>query len=399
MTSLSRELIGSDVLVWTGYSSLYDNLRGYLKSHGWVEQSPGRAASLWYAPDLPGEGSSLIVPSHVEPGSFEWRSVIKRLAAFEQKPVDDIVVSIATQYVDVTRLRAAGEDVIQGSIPLEAGVKLVNSARTMLRTVGTTARRPRAAIDGKYSPHGDSIVGQARMAHTEDGSYVVPILMPLPTPSPIESEEDTFEGMEIERMPVESSERRIMRMLAQTIAAAHEVIIRPEHSPRRASDLLPFIHAGGSKELITALHSILSEPTVATLETNFTWAGGVDAPGGVANTVVIEAEAVSRLERAADLLHPSERFPGQVYSGQIIAIMHRPGSDYGEIEIDTFHNNRPCRLRVQLGREVFSKTYDWARDERAVLVEGEVSRVSRRLTVENPHRIGPLDELIFRPEE
>ena len=399
MTDLGATLEGSDITVWTGYASLYDNLRGYLITHGWAEQRPGRLGTFWYAPGSPDERNALIVPLQVQPGSFEWRSVVRRLANFEQKPVDDIIVDIATQYVDVTRLRAAGEDVFQGSIPLKAGVKLVSSARSILRSVGTTARRPRAAIDGKYSPVGDDIVAQARMAHTEDGSYVVPILMPLPPPSSADSDEDAFPGMEIERMPVESSERRIMRMLAQSIAAANEVIVRPEQSPRNTADLLPFIAAGGSKELLTALNVILNDPTVTQLETKFSWAGGIQAPGGVADTVVLETGAVPRLERAARLLHSSERFPGQIYSGQIVTIMHRPGEDYGDIEVDTVRNNRRCRLRVHLQGEIFSKTYIWAHDERAILVEGEVEKVGRRLTISHPRRVLPLDDLFSHSGE
>lgn len=396
MTDLSGTQTESDIVVWTGYASLQDNLRGYLRTHGWIEAPPGRAGTLWYAPNRVAEGEALIVPSRVQPGSFEWRSVVKRIAYFEHKPVDDIVIRIATQYVDVTRLRAAGEDVVQGSIPLEAGVKLVSAARSMLRTVGTTARRPRAAIDGNYSPVGDEIVSQARMAHTEDGSYIVPILMPLQAPSSEDIEEDAFEGMEIEHMPVESSERRVMRMLAQSIAAANEVIVLADRSLHRATDLLPFIAAGGSREFLTALYTILSEPAVTHLETQFAWAGGVGSPGGVAETVVMGAEAAPLLERAARLLNPSERFPGQLYSGQIVSIAHRPGADYGDIEIDTVHSNRRIRLRVHLQGEDFSNTYIWAHDERAILVEGEVERIGRRLTIEEPRQIGPLDELFSR---
>lgn len=397
MTDLSRIQTDPDISVWTGYASLHDNLRGYLKAHGWIEQPPGRAGTLWYAPDTTEGAEALILPSRVQPGSFEWRSVVKRLAYFENKPVDDVVTSIATRYVDVTRLRAAGEDVAQGSIPLSAGVKLVSSARSMLRSVGTTARRPRAAIDGNYSPFGDQIVSQARMAHTEDGSYIVPILMPLRAPSVDETEEDTFEGMEIEHMPIESSERRVMRMLAQSVAAANEVIVLAERSPQRSTDLLPFMAAGGTKEFLTALHAILNEPSVAQLETHFTWAGGVGAPGGVADTVVMEAgAAVPRLEGAARLLNPSERFPGRLYTGQIVSIARRPGADYGDIEIDTVHNSRRIRLRVHLRGEDFSSTYVWAHDERAILVEGEIERIGRRLTIEEPRRIGPLDEMFSR---
>jgi hypothetical protein len=396
MSDISKSFTMTDLMGWTGYYTFSDSLHRYLKLKGWEEQSPGIGGTFWYAPNIPGEENALIVPARVDPGSFEWNSVIRRLAYFEKRPPGEIVASIATQYVDVTRLRADGDDIVR-SIPLEVGVRLVTSARTMLRSVGTTARRPRAAIDGNYSPFGDSIISGARMGHTEEGSYIVPILMPLPTPQSDDTEDEAFVGMEIEHMPIESSERRIMRMLAQSMAAANELIVRPDRSPRKPADLLPFITAGGSRELLSAMHAILSEPSVTQLETTFSWAGGVGSPGGVATTVTIEEEAASRLDQAARLLHPSERFPGQLYTGQIVAIMHRPGADDGDIEIDTVRSSRRCRLRVHLRGEAFSNTYIWAHDERAVLVEGEVQRVGRRLTIEDPRRIGPLDEMFTTP--
>lgn len=392
MTSISDLTLGSDGIIWAGYSSLEENLRRYLENNGWVEQSPGRVGALWHAPNLPGLDNAIIVPSRVVPGSFEWRSVVTRLADFERKPLDDIVLRIATHYIDVSKFRAAGEDVVQGSIPLETAAKVVTSARSMLRSVGTTSRRPRTAIDGNFSTFGDNIVSRARMAHTEDGSFVFPVLMPIPEPAQDHNDQAALTGMEVEWMLPESSERRVMRTLAQSLDAANAVIVHPDRAPRRTADLIPFIAAGGSKELLASLHSILEQPSVETFEATFSWAGGVNAPGGVANSVVVTSEAAPRIEQAVQLLTPSEHFPSQIYTGQIAAII-RPRQ---EIELDTVHNGRKCRLFVRLERDIFNQTYDWARDERTVFVEGDVTRSARRFFVEHPRTIGPLEEMFLR---
>jgi hypothetical protein len=373
-------------------TSLATNLYRYLTQNGWEKQPPGPAGSLWVQ-TVKGlhERVALAVPDSLEPEASELAGILRRLAAFERRSAADIAINILTQYVDVTRLRAANDHVITGTIPLSAGVSLVESARSMLRAAGTTARRPRPQIKGAYSKLGDEIVEQARMAHTEDGSYVLPVWMPLTPPDDVG--DTLFDEIE-QRMPVETQERRVMRTLAQSLEAVQKVILQPSSAPRNTGDLLPVIAAGGSREMLLALHRILQEPAVAEFEATFDWAGGLKAPGGVPERVTLEADAAPLLKDAARLLKVPDRFPTQIYTGPIVVIMHRPGDPYGEIGIDTVRQNRSCEVRVRLDSKTLSAAYEWARDERAILVEGDVRRggPGQKLRIDAPHRILPLDE-------
>ena len=372
--------------------SFIASLRRYLMQAGWEKQPPGPAGSLWSQGDdrVPGR-VALAVPDRIQPEDPELDGILRRLSAFEHRPADDIAMNIVTQFVDVARLRAANDHVITGTIPLSAGVSLVESARSMLRAAGTTARRPRSQIKGAYSKIGDEIVDQARMAHTEDGSYVVPIWMPM---APPEDEIDTLFSETEQRMPVETQERRVMRTLAQSIEAVQKVIVQPASSPRTSGDLIPVVAAGGSREMLLALHRILQDPAVAEFEASFAWAGGVKAPGGVPERVTLEASAAPLLESAARLLKVPDRFPKQIYTGQIVVLMHKPGEPYGEIGIDTVRQNRSCEVRIRLDNATLDMAYEWARTERAILVEGDVGRggAGRKLRIDSPTRIVPLDE-------
>ena len=369
-----------------------ENLARYLTQAGWEKQPPGPAGSLWFQ-SVEGihRRAALAVPDPVGPEDDEFVGILQRLSAYEHRPVADIAMNIATQFVDIARLRAANDHVITGTIPLGAGVRLVESAHSMLRAAGTTARRPRSQIKGAYSKIGDEIVDQARMAHTEDGSYVLPIWMPMAPPE--DSLDDLFSET-VQRMPMETQERRVMRTLAQSIEAVQKVIVQPYSSPRTAGDLIPVVAAGGSREMLLALHRILQDPAVAELEASFTWAGGLKAPGGVPERVALEAGAAPLLESAARLLKVPDRFPKQIYTGPIVVIMHKPGEPYGEIGIDTVRQNRNCEVRIRLDSNTLDMAYEWARTERAILVEGDVRRggSGQKLRIDKPSRILPLDE-------
>jgi hypothetical protein len=373
-------------------ASLSANLNRYLTQAGWEKQSPGSAGSLWFQTygGSP-EPIALAVPNQIESEDAELDGILRRLSAFERRPTADIAMNILTQFIDITRFRAANDYVIAGSIPLSAGVSLVESARSMLRAAGTTARRPRPQIKGAYSKIGDEIVDQARMAHTEDGSYILPIWMPM---TPPEDELDSLFSETEQRMPMETQERRVMRTLAQSLDAVQRVVIQPSGSPKNAGDLLPVIAAGGSRETLLALHRILKDPAVAEFEASFTWAGGLKAPGGVPERVTLEADAAPLLEKAAHLLKVPDRFPKQIYTGQIVVLMHKPGEPYGEIGIDTVRQNRSCEVRIRLDNATLDMAYEWARTERAILVEGDVGRggAGQKLRIDSPSRILPLDE-------
>jgi hypothetical protein len=373
-------------------SSLAVNLNRYLTLTGWEKQPPGPAGSLWFqtCEGVPGH-AALAVPDQIEPDDSELDGILRRLSAFEHRSVAEITMNIVTQFIDVTRMRAANDHLIAGTIPLSAGVSLVESARSMLRAAGTTARRLRPQINGAYSKLGDEIVDQARMAHTEDGSYVLPIWMPL---TPPEDELDTLFSETEQRLPMETQERRVMRTLAQSIEAVQKVVVQPASAPRKTSDLTSVIAAGGSREMLMALHRILQDPAVAEFEASFKWAGGLKAPGGVPERVTLEAEAAPLLKDAARLLKVPDRFPKQIYTGPIVLLMHKPGEPHGEIGIDTVRQNRSCEVRIRLDGKRLDMAYEWARTERAILVEGDVRRggPGQKLRIDNPSRILPLDE-------
>jgi hypothetical protein len=212
--------------------------------------------------------------------------------------------------------------------------------------------------------------------------------------APPEDEIDTLFSETEQRLPVETQERRVMRTLAQSIEAVQKVIVQPASSPRTSGDLIPVVAAGGSREMLLALHRILQDPAVAEFEASFAWAGGVKAPGGVPERVTLEAGAAPLLESAARLLKVPDRFPKQIYTGQIVVLMHKPGEPYGEIGIDTVRQNRSCEVRIRLDNATLDMAYEWARTERAILVEGDVGRggAGRKLRIDSPTRIIPLDE-------
>jgi hypothetical protein len=363
-------------------------VRLFLIRQGWQADPPGPAGALWRR----GDNQVVAVPDHIGLDSSEWRSVVQRLSAFEARQPEDIASTIQLQMTDVTRLRAANDVVIAGSIPLPAGVNLVSSAYAMLRAAATASVRPRAHIAGNFSKRADEVAAQARLGHTESGSYIIPLLMPLTSPADDRADAPPVPGMEIERSPIEPAERRVTRTLAQALDAVDRLIVQPARNPL-ASDLTSAVVAGVTRELVAAVSRVIADPSVAELDASFAWSSAVGDPGGVPSTVRIPSDAIEVLDLAAQQLRSSSFTPHELITGPIVEVRHEPGDPFGEISVQTMRRGRIAEVRVRLTEEQLVPTFVWARDGRSILVEGRVRRApGQPLRIDALRQIHPLDE-------
>ena len=366
----------------------------FLTRDGWAPGTPGVAGALWRHPRA---DHALAVPSEVRHGSRDWGRLLDRLSTWLQLPVSTIAGRIVFQYTDVTRFRAAKDVVIADTIPLSAGKAMVSTAEAMLRAAATTSIRLRGSIAGNYSRIGDDLVSQARMGHTEHGSYIVPVLMPLHPPANPE-QPPLGEGGESEVAAggYEPAERRVTRTLAEALSALHDTVLAPGREVRTSS-LHRFVDAGGSRELVTALSAVLSQESVAQLDTTFTWAEAVPAPELLPTSIEIVASRDVRdlLAQTARQLKGMRTATAQVLTGPVVLIRHSPGDPLAEIAIQTVRSGRPAQVHVRIREGQLADAHEWMQTQRTVLVEGSLRPRTQPLMVDEPIRLLPLDEAML----
>jgi hypothetical protein len=364
---------------------LLDEVRTYMEASGWRECPPGVAGSLWLRDDR-----RIGVPAAdiVEPDSI--LGVIERLAAAEGLSTQKLATRIRYFKVDVTYLRAVNNYRIVDSIPLETASAITTSARIMLRSSGTTAIKERGEIGGNYSPRGDQVVHDSQMAHTTNGSFVIPILVRLP--DVIEPELSQEPLVEIERSAPEPFERRVVRTLAQSMSAVRTYVVEPAREPTLQT-LHAAVERGVTREFCTSLARILNERVIGEFEASFEWAPAIQISDAVPRSVMIEAEAQPLIEKAAELLRVIKIEPKQTFSGKIVELRHDVGDAFGWVTVSTMRHGRMCEIRVRLRLDHYNEAVVWHRDARPVLVEGPVRRsYARRLLVDAPVRCHPVDE-------
>jgi hypothetical protein len=225
----------------------------------------------------------------------------------------------------------------------------------------------------RYRKTADAIAEEARMGHTKRGSFVIPILMPLPVQWPPPPEQESLTGIDEVAVP-EPETRRVMRTFAESLAAMDEVAITPEQEPT-SDDLHDLICAGVSHEFSAALHRILIQSTVAEFSASFEWAPS-DAPAPRTEPRVnIPAAAAERVERVARKLRAQTGQRGaEVLTGPVVGV-HRDDEDQsGVVTVQTVRNQRSAHVTVNVSRERLYEALNWMRDRETVVIQGRVHR-------------------------
>ncbi|ARK05999.1 hypothetical protein B8281_16020 [Cellulosimicrobium sp. TH-20] len=363
-------------------------LREYLDAQGWRPSgNPGPYGDLWARPNT---SMMIPVPHDIRYGSDEWDSIVGRLADVDRLPPATVAFKITHWSIDVAHARAANDIVIDDTIPLAAGTQLLNSSWRMLRAVATTARGPKPQIKGNYSRLGDLTIAHARMAHTQRGSYVIPILLPL-TDVPETKDQHALEGME--HVAPEPEERRVMRTFAESLNMIDRVAVQPDRMPT-GEQVMQLVNAGVSREFARALSELLQEDAVSTFSTTFDWAPSIEAPGSVPTAVEIPSAAAEVVERVASrLLSPTKKPGTEVLIGPLIGIRRESDDTFWELQIQAVRHSRPAEIWVTVPMSVGELATEWMRRRETVVVYGNVERgAGNHLRVVRPQSVMPLNE-------
>lgn len=382
----------------------------YLRLHRWEEQPPGPAGSLWVRRE-----HRVGVPN----GNNEdlLRNAIDRVASAERRKPKDVAAAARHIRFDVAHLRTFGKDDIADAIPLETASQIISSARSMLRATATTARTEKGEIGRRYSKLGDGVVKKALMGHTEKGSFVIPILVPLPDITlealgltrGIERSHDKAASDDLWRISDEDNalfsfirvaapepfERRVVRTFAQSMQAVQELVVDSAREPS-TTQIHELVYRGVSKEFCLALSNILAQPPISKFESRIEWTSVVRPPETM-RSITIDADAGELVRVVARKLHQQKVDSKQVFSGTIVQLRHEHHDDpFGEIAVSTVRRGHQAEIVVRLPFDAYYEAWDWHSQGRAILVEGLIERIpGQRLRVNNPDRCEPLDALMI----
>jgi hypothetical protein len=348
----------------------------FLSGRGWTKLGEGPAGSLWGGPGA----DELAVPASIDNDHEVATSLISRISSATQLSFEDVFDGIVYSAADVIDMRVSGAGIGGGWIPWKSAEKIVGRGRDAFRAAGTTAMGMKPEIKGNYSRLADSIVDSAQLSHTNEGSFVFPIIVRLSSPM---LEQGTGSGSE----PIE---RRITRTFAESLKAVHNLIAANDAPTLHLRDTAEWVKAGVSRELCSALGEILQDQRISRVTTDFRWATAGPEPGSLPESLSFDSGQAISVLRAAELLRAERELYADHYSGRIVGLSGE-ADEFCVLILQTMRRGYAIRLEVRVAEQEFDLAAGWCARFQTIVVEGAVRQgPGRSWIMDKPLQLHPL---------
>ena len=342
-------------------------LAAYAKAAGWAKVKSYRGNSDVYAAErLP----DIVLPRIQELG--DYASVVARLIEIFAKVAERDELALYYDLVnanrDVVRVRAGGSD--DGSLMVNDGVDLIDGARDMLLAAACSLREPQALYRAGANREAADLLSKVRMGQTEQGSFVVALVISIPPPIPM-----LFEDSEDYDPPIE---RWMTRRLIQSLDAA-----RSATESTLSGDGAAFtrvVDKGVSANLCEALDRMISP--FPTLDVGVTWA--LTRPMKSARKIVGFANSDAQILReAARSFREREPQPDISLTGPIHRLSRAEWESDGVVTMRAFIGGQSKSVKVYAKRTDYERLTDAHRQRLPVVMRGDLEQYGQRISLRN----------------
>jgi hypothetical protein len=287
---------------------------------------------------------------------------------------------------DVVRVRASGgED--DGSVQLDAGVKIIAQARDMLLAAACAAKTPQPLYRAGANKEAIDYMRRVKLGQTEHGSFVVTLLAPVPpllqpVQLPLDRAWASFDDEPIERMVT----RRLMTALEASRTAAELALSGDAAAFERA------VASGVSANLCEAVAGLIEQSHG--LDISLTWARTRPTPEAHRKVVFSQndAEILNEAARTFRLRQPK---PDVTFYGTVHKLKRDQDEVEGMVTLKAIVEDKMQSVRAILDQANYSTAVQAHGAKTQIIVTGDLERVGRRWQVTNARvRALPTEEII-----
>ncbi|UJH71799.1 hypothetical protein [Ornithinimicrobium sp. INDO-MA30-4] len=305
--------------------------RNWLRQVGWTQQSEGPLGELLNFGD-----STVALPRELWRDPIVAVGVAERIASAMNRDLRDVLRRLVVPLTDRIEFRLVGLALENGRIPLGAASEALKNGRRLLSATGTSAIAPARSVARRYRPAAQQLARDAELAHTEDGSFIFPLVITL------ERTTDPLITFDQDSVVPEPYERRVTRTLATAVASAVNLTGR-SIDQLRDDDLDTASSVGVSRELCLSLDEMVRNSSVDEVAISFEWSPAFGPTDSLPTTVYVPREIRPQLRKLARRLARPEPIPSEVYSGPILEIGHSSEDDDQDgffFVLDTYFRER-----------------------------------------------------------
>jgi hypothetical protein len=353
----------------------------YLRATGWSQQrvEPDRYA-VWTRAES-GQDYELVIPlTRWRDFGLRMSEVLTTLESAEHRSQLEILNDLSLANADVVRISAKSTEAVDGTIPLEEAVSLVQEARDAVLAAACSAIQPRAYFAPRKFGQALEYVKRAKMGQTERGSYTVTVISKVaPT-----LQQPELQPVEID----EPYERRVIKTLGTGLTS-----IRTAAALAAASGSLDAfkegVPQGVSANLCDAVVGMSwDRESVRELEFSFSWSRTrPQRESGVLSRISIGSDSLPVIEEAGRLLReisPREEFE---LEGIVVRLDRQPAEQVGQVTVLGFIEGRPYHIRVELGTEDYTRAVLSHDQRRPIFAIGDLVKEGRSYVLQHPRGV------------
>ena len=245
-----------------------EDIQLYLSARGWVRDATASSTlgSMYRYPE--NEDAEALLPVRRELADYEGRvaDIIQILAVVEGRSVWQILSDISCPSADILRVQVVAPDAQLGSLPLDAGIRLIEGARNILLAAACSAHQSAPYFARQAYKEAIEFLGACELGQTERGSFVAKVMAPVPPQ--IERQANLFTVDDDDSFVV--NERFARKSTLRLMTALNH--IRSSIASGAYDDILNGIDSGVSANLCDAIASLQPEGGQSQIWIRMTWA-------------------------------------------------------------------------------------------------------------------------------
>lgn len=298
--------------------------------------------TVWRHPDFP--DVTLRVPHDESLSDYKSAvaQVVKVLANAEKRTEEEILTSLHNQ--DTISIRVIGDDVENGTIPLNDGALLFQSAESMIKSAASkifTGAKKGISKKQRINRFMESVL----LGQTQIGSYAINIITP-------EAIHDT-EQQDLDPVPTG-------KMVNDAIYKALSALKSSVEKYKEEDNILEFARASADGADAGICHAIVQmSGTNKERDVEIKLAGEDTRYPKSDRSVYFSAQDIEPVQKAYNYLTGRDFvLKGGYYIGQIVALKKELDSNSGKVTINTFVQGKPKKVSFTLSGDDYEQAID-----------------------------------------
>jgi len=346
-------------------------LSAFARMEGWSKvEAYGPHADVYAADGLP----EIVLPRTDR--LVDYASTVSRLIDVFSTITDRDELATYRDLVgadrDVVRVRASGTD-DDGSVFLDAGVKIVSQSRDMLLAAACAARSAQPLFRAGANKEASDYMSRVKLGQTEHGSFVVTLLAPVP---PLLTQPTLFGAWA--QFDDEPMERMVTRRLMQALEASRSAAEMALSGEAGAFDRA--INDGVSANLCEAVAGLIEQSDG--LDISVTWALTRPAPEPYRKVTFSQSDA-GILKEAARTFRLKQPKPDVTLYGTVHKLRRDQEDVDGVVTLKAIVEDKMQSVRAILDQSNYSIATQAHDAKKPVIVNGDLERVGQRWQLTN----------------